>query len=162
MFVLVAGPPGSGKTSIAQPLAAELNLPLIAKDAIKEALIEVLGWPADVEESRMLGRGAVMAMLTIAKSSPGAVMDSTFFPYTFPHLKALPGPLVEIRCRCSREVAEARYRARSATRHPGTSILSARRKSCGTKNSRSRSVLGRSSSWTRARRSTSQLWLNKR
>jgi hypothetical protein len=31
----------------------------------------------------------------------------------------LPGPLVEVHCRCPREVAVARYSARSATRHPG-------------------------------------------
>ena len=35
-FVLVAGPPGAGKTTLAAPLAAELELPLIANDPIKE------------------------------------------------------------------------------------------------------------------------------
>lgn len=118
-FVLVAGPPGSGKSTVAAPLAAELVLPLVAKDAIKEALMAVLGPPATVEQSRRLGRAAVMAMLMVARSSPGAVLDSTFYPYTRPHLEGLPGKLIEVRCRCPREVAQARYRARSATRHAG-------------------------------------------
>ena len=39
-FVLVAGPPGSGKSSLAAPLATELGLPLLTKDDIKEALME--------------------------------------------------------------------------------------------------------------------------
>jgi predicted kinase len=39
VFVLVAGPPGSGKSTLARPLAAELGLPLLVKDAVKEALI---------------------------------------------------------------------------------------------------------------------------
>lgn len=118
-FVLVAGPPGSGKSTVARPLASALGLSLLAKDDIKEALMDVLGKPGTVEESRELGRAAVMAMLTAAKGSAGAVLDSTFYPYAVPHLKALPGPLVEVRCVCSREVVSARYLARSATRHAG-------------------------------------------
>ena len=119
MFVLVAGPPGSGKSSLAAPLAQELGLPLFAKDEIKEALMAVLGPPPTVEESRRLGRAAVMAMLTMSTSAPGAVLDSTFYPYTAPHLEQLPGTVIEIRCRCPREVAQARYRARSETRDAG-------------------------------------------
>ena len=119
VFVLVAGPPGSGKSTLAAPLASELSLPLLVKDAIKDALIEVLGAPATVEDSRELGRASVMAMLTVARTSPGAVLDSTFYPYTLPHLRALPGQLIEIRCVCPRLVVEARYRARSGTRARG-------------------------------------------
>jgi hypothetical protein len=119
VFVLVAGPPGSGKSTLAAPLASELSLPLLAKDAIKDALIEVLGAPATVGDSRELGRASVMAMLTVARTSPGAVLDSTFYPYTLPHLRALPGQLIEIRCVCPRRVVEARYRARSASRPAG-------------------------------------------
>lgn len=119
MFVLVAGPPGSGKSTLASPLASELALPLLAKDAIKDALIEVLGAPATVEDSRELGRASVMAMLTVASTSPGAVLDSTFYQYTLPHLRALPGLLIEIRCVCQRSVVEARYRARSGSRGRG-------------------------------------------
>jgi AAA domain len=119
LFVLVAGPPGSGKSSLAGPLAAELGLALLAKDEIKEALMRELGVPATVEESRRLGRAAVMAMLAMARSSRGAVLDSTFYPYTVPHLERLPGTLIEVRCRCPREAAQMRYWARSETRLTG-------------------------------------------
>ena len=67
--MLVAGPPGSGKSSLAAPLAKELGLPLLAKDEIKDALMGVPGPPATVEESRLLGRAAVMAMLALARSA---------------------------------------------------------------------------------------------
>jgi ATPase family associated with various cellular activities (AAA) len=98
MFVLVAGPPGSGKSLLATPLAQELGVPLLAKDEIKESL---------------------MAVLAVARASPGAVLDSTFYPYTVPHLEQLPGTLIEVRCRCPRELAQARYEARSAGRRAG-------------------------------------------
>ena len=44
-FVLVAGWPASGKSTLATGLAAELGLPLLAKDEIKEALMDGLGRP---------------------------------------------------------------------------------------------------------------------
>lgn len=43
LFVAVAGWPGSGKTALAAGLAAELGWPLLAKDEIKEALMDGLG-----------------------------------------------------------------------------------------------------------------------
>jgi predicted kinase len=44
-LVYVSGAPGSGKTSLAVPLAAELGYPLLAKDRIKETLHDALGAP---------------------------------------------------------------------------------------------------------------------
>lgn len=118
MFVLVGGWPGSGKSTVACALAAEMDLPLLAKDDIKETLADALGAPPDVEASRRLGRAAVLVMLHIAGRMPGgAVLDSTWFAYARPAVESLPGPVVEIRCVVPREVARARYMARSATRH---------------------------------------------
>ena len=119
VFVLVGGPPASGKSSLSAPLAVEVGLPLIAKDAIKEALMDVLGLPGDVEQSRKLGRAAVMAMLSVARTSPGAVLDSTWYPYTRPALDQLRGPLVEVRCVVPEEVARRRYAERARHRHAG-------------------------------------------
>ena len=56
MYVLVGGVPGSGKTTLARQLAPLLEVPLIAKDAIKEALMTALGPPRDVAESQRWGR----------------------------------------------------------------------------------------------------------
>jgi len=63
LFVVVSGPPASGKSTLAPMLARELDLPLIAKDTIKDALMSVLPVP-DVEASRQMGRAAVRAMLS--------------------------------------------------------------------------------------------------
>ena len=69
-FVLVAGWPGSGKSTLAAGLATELGLPLLSKDEIKEALMDGLGRPETVAESRQLGRAAVLAMLRVAAHCP--------------------------------------------------------------------------------------------
>jgi predicted ATPase len=59
-LVYVSGAPGSGKTSLAVPLAAALGYALLAKDRIKETLHDALGAPGpDLAWSRRLG-GAAM------------------------------------------------------------------------------------------------------
>lgn len=120
LFVLVGGWPGSGKSTLAVALAGELSLPLLAKDEIKEALIDALGRPDTVAESQRLGAAAVVVMLRVAHRLPGgAVLDSTWFPYSLPLVRALPGRLVEVRCIVSLDLARARYRKRAAQRHAG-------------------------------------------
>jgi predicted kinase len=111
-FVLVGGWPASGKTTVARALATELGLAYLSKDEVKEALIDRLGAPATVEESRELGAAAVAAVLRVAGGCPGAVIDSTWFPYSVALVRALPGPFVEVRCRIEINVARERYRHR--------------------------------------------------
>lgn len=77
--------------------------------------------PADVEASRELGRAAVAAMFARATESPaGAVLESVFHrSRAAADIRALPGPFVEVFCRCDPQVALARYRARTGTRAAG-------------------------------------------
>ena len=56
-FVVVSGPPASGKSTLAPQLAVDLRLPLVAKDMIKDALMSMLPVP-DADASRQLGRAA--------------------------------------------------------------------------------------------------------
>jgi predicted kinase len=117
--VLVAGWPGSGKSTLAAALAARLGLPLLAKDEIKEALMDGLGRPQTVADSQRLGKAAVLTLLRVARHCPGAVLDSTWFDYALPLARTLPGRIVEVRCMVPVELAMARYRARTSRRHPG-------------------------------------------
>lgn len=140
VFVVVSGPPASGKSALARAIAVDLALPLIAKDVIKEALMDELGGPKDFEQSQKLGRAAVMSMLAIARLNTSAVLDSVWLPYTIPLLQDLPAPVVEVRCEVSRATATARYQERIPERHPGTLGRTAPEMSCGTAISSSRWV----------------------
>lgn len=112
-FVLVGGWPGSGKTTLSRALASELGIPYLSKDVVKEALMDALGTPSTVDGSRELGRAAVFAVLGAARGCHGAVIDSTWYPYSEPLVRALPGPVVEVRCRVPVDIARDRYRNRS-------------------------------------------------
>lgn len=120
LFVVVSGPPASGKSTLAPALASELGLPLLAKDTIKDGLMSVLPVP-DLEASRQLGRASVVAMLAVAAQAPlGAVIESTFHrSRALDDLRRLPGAVVEVFCRCDAQVARDRYQARSSSRQAG-------------------------------------------
>ena len=119
VYVVVSGPPASGKSTLAPPLAAALGLPLIAKDTIKDALMDQLGAPS-IEASRELGRAAVRAMLAVARQCPGAVLESVWHrSRAVEELRALPLPIVEVFCRCDPETIHRRFRARATTRAAG-------------------------------------------
>jgi predicted kinase len=120
LYVVVSGPPGSGKTTLATGTASQLRLPLIAKDLIKEALMSGLAVP-DIARSKVIGRAAVEVMYAVAAASPvGAVLEANFHrSVARSDIQALPGLIVEVFCRCDREVALTRYRERSEQRHPG-------------------------------------------
>jgi predicted kinase len=117
-FVIVSGPPASGKSTLAAALATALDLPLLAKDVIKDALVDALGAP-DVARSRELGRAAVLALLAVARTSGRGVLEGVWHAYARAPLAALPGPTVEVFCRCDPAVLRARFRARSAGRGAG-------------------------------------------
>jgi predicted kinase len=119
VYVVVSGPPGSGKSTVASIVARALGLPLLAKDTIKETLFDTVGAP-DVEASRRLGAVAVGILLAIARDNGCGVLDSTWRAHlAVDDLRALPAPVVEVFCACSPALARSRYAARGGDRHPG-------------------------------------------
>ena len=101
MYVVVTGPAGSGKSTLSRPLAEQLRLPLLVKDSFKEALLEQ-GPVATVEDSRVVGRAAVLAMLSAARSLEGG--SSTACGSTArssaSDRRAAEAEVVEVFCRC--------------------------------------------------------------
>jgi predicted kinase len=124
-LVLVSGAPGSGKTTIAVPLAAELGFPLLSKDIIKEQLYDALG-AGDGDPfswSGRLGAASMELIWTLAQHFPEAVLEANFrphSPYERSRISQLGDRIIEINCVCPFEVASNRYsaRARSGQHHP--------------------------------------------
>jgi predicted kinase len=121
MLVLVTGLPGSGKTTLAAPLAAKLDLPLIAKDRFKELLFDVLG-TGDLEWSRRIGQAAIMLQYDAMATIKSAVVDSALWTgFSEPEIEALGLPVVQLYCQCPFEVARGRFfsRVEQGHRHRG-------------------------------------------
>lgn len=119
-LVYVSGAPGSGKTSLAVPLAAELGYALLTKDRIKEALHDALGAPeADLGWSRRLGGAAMELLWALAADAPAVVIEANFRPhsdYERAKLSGLAAHPVEVHCACPPRLAMQRYNARAT--HP--------------------------------------------
>ncbi|HZD74107.1 MAG TPA: AAA family ATPase [Actinomycetota bacterium] len=117
-LLLVTGPPASGKTTLAGPLARHLGLPLLGKDTIKEALFDTLG-TADRAWSRRLGAASYAVLLALARQLPAVVLDANFYPTHRPALLDACKRPIEVFCRCPAAEVERRFAWRAPTRHPG-------------------------------------------
>lgn len=115
-LVVVTGPPASGKSELARRLAERLDLPLLAKDVVKEALFDALG-AGDLAWSKQLSDAAYEVMFALAPSLPAAVLEANFRPGHGPRLLELCENPVEVHCTCPPEERARRWESRD--RHPG-------------------------------------------
>jgi predicted kinase len=119
-LVYISGAPGSGKTSLAAPLAAELGYALLSKDRIKETLHDAFGAPEpDLAWSRRLGSAAMELLWALAAEAPAVVIEANFRPYSQyerAKLSGLAAQPVEVHCACPLSLALQRYNARVS--HP--------------------------------------------
>jgi len=115
--VLVNGLPGSGKTTLAVQLGVLMDLPVLAKDAVKEALADVAGpaFPGPV-----LGEAAMNVIWELTAAAEGAVIVDSFW-YRPRDLEVARAGLhsrgavhaVELWCQAPERIALARYAART-------------------------------------------------
>lgn len=128
-LAIVSGPPCSGKSTLAQGLARELGWPLVAKDAFKEPLFDVLD-AGDPGVSRHLSELAFAAQFAAARAlletgSPVLLEGNFRRDAHGPAIMALAGTgdarLLQLACTAPAGVLAARRRDRalSGMRHPG-------------------------------------------
>jgi predicted kinase len=116
-LVVMAGYPGSGKSTTGAALARALGIHLLAKDALKESIWDALDEPRIVG-TRPVGKAAIAALLALGREVDAAVLDCFFWPgLAEDDIRALHRPLVQVFCECPLEVCEERFRARDAARH---------------------------------------------
>lgn len=123
-IVIVSGPPASGKTTLARPLARQLGFALLCKDDIKESLYTSLaGAPGDLAFSSRIGSAAMDLLWVLATQCPAAVLEANFrtrSPGERAKLAALDARIVEVHCRVPLDEASRRFaqRAREERHHP--------------------------------------------
>jgi predicted kinase len=140
--IVVTGLPGAGKTTLARELSARYGMPLIAKDLIKEPLLDVLG-AADAAQSRKLSDASFAVLFGLARELVACgvsfILEGNFRPgeHEAPLSEALglagaarePSharvvELAQVLCQVPEDERLARLQARASepTRHSGHRI----------------------------------------
>jgi predicted kinase len=119
-LIVVTGPPGAGKTTIANELRARLGLPLVAKDALKEILGSELGIE-DRPRSQQLG-SAVFEVLGLVvrellEQGVSVIAEGNFTERATLFTGLPPAEIVQVHVTADPETLRTRLRERDA-RHP--------------------------------------------
>jgi glucokinase len=124
--ILINGLPATGKTMLARRIQAEMQIPLLSLDTIKEALFDVLGI-GDREYNRKLGRATKQVIWSVIGNLPdgATVLVDAWFgfpPYTLVTdglARAGASRAVELWCHAPGELLAQRYVERVDQRHKG-------------------------------------------
>ena len=101
--ILVSGAPASGKTVLAEELAARLRLPLLSKDRIKETLFDALDVDDGVEWSRRLGYASFQMLMRwmgeLVRGEAAFLVENAFHADDGPRLRGVLPQAVNVLCK---------------------------------------------------------------
>lgn len=121
-LIVVTGPAGSGKTTLAHELAAAVGCPVLSRDEIKEGMVRSTpGFVAATDDPLTVRTYDLFfeAIALFLRAEVTLVVEAAFqHPLWWRGLEPLAGlaTLRVIRCRVSDEVARERQQTRLATR----------------------------------------------
>ena len=121
MVIVISGPPGSGKTTLAHRVAAAVGCPAICRDEIKEGMVHAtpafVAGPADPLSIRTLATFFDVIGLLISRGTTvvaeAAFQDRLWRPGLAPLAES--ADIRIIHCTVSPEVAHARIASRAAS-----------------------------------------------
>ncbi len=99
-IIVLAGMPASGKSTVAKALSRAFDLPVLEKDALKEAIFDTMGF-SNYAEKRKTDHAANAVLLKCAKAllenGRSMILDNNFDTIS---AKALDALVNEYDCRC--------------------------------------------------------------
>lgn len=128
-LIIIAGLPGTGKTTLSRKIAGHFGFPLLNRDALKENLFDTLGW-SDREWSKKLARASYGLLYYIIDqlffSQQVLLVESNFNnSFDTEPLRNLQQKhqfhVLQIICSTDPEILWDRFqkRSKSGERHPG-------------------------------------------
>jgi predicted kinase len=121
LLVVVTGPPGAGKTTIATELRTRLGLPLIAKDTLKE----LLGGSLGIEERTRSQQLGVLVFELIAlvvkellEQGVSVIAEGNFTEQSTLFAGLPPAAIVQVYVTAAPETLRERMLTRDTHRHP--------------------------------------------
>jgi predicted kinase len=116
--IVVSGAPGTGKSTVAAALAADLQWPLLALDPIKEALADVLGL-GDEDWSDRVGNAAAEVVFRLCAQFPVAIVEGWWRRERRDRALVEFAGAIEVFCWSDPQLVDARMHHRlGAGRHP--------------------------------------------
>jgi predicted kinase len=128
-IIIVTGKPAAGKSTLANWLSKELQIPLVSKDSIRELLFDRLGWN-DRPWAQLLGRASIDMMFYFANTELATghsiILDNSFNPEMSNSrfqdlLNKHHADSIQIVCASDRETLFKRFKTRAeiGNRRPG-------------------------------------------